>query len=103
MTSQISSESDSNAHLGCLRLLKEHSQWATIPMQKKRDALWESRFIVNAGFRVAELLHLRERSGGAHQAGHPLDVAKELPPSFQLALADPSALAPWLLPAEEAG
>lgn len=30
---------------------------------EKRDALWESRFIVNAGFRVAELLHLRERSG----------------------------------------
>ncbi len=70
---------------------------------EKRDALWESRFIVNAGFRDAELLHLRERSGGAHQAGHPLDVAKELPPSFQLALADPSALALWLLPAEAAG
>ncbi|WP_256643588.1 hypothetical protein [Stenotrophomonas sp. 9(2022)] len=71
---------------------------------EKRDALWESRFIVNAGFRVAELLHLRERSGGARHAGHPLDVAKELPPSFhQLAVADPLALAPWLLPAEEAG
>lgn len=70
---------------------------------EKRDALWESRFIVNAGFRVAELLHLRERSGGAHHAGHSLDVVKELPPSFQLAVADPLALAPWLLPAEEAG
>jgi len=37
-----------------------------------------------------------------HDLRASLDVAKELPPSFQLAVADPIALAPWLLPAEQA-
>jgi len=33
------------------------------PNAEKRGALWESRFIANAGFRAADLLHLLEQSG----------------------------------------
>jgi len=89
--------------LGCLWLLKDHTQWATIPMQNK-------------GRRVGVEIHRQcgfSRRGGVaspgvkwgspRHTGHSLDVAKELPPSFQLAVADPLGLAPWLLPVEEAG
>lgn len=37
-----------------------------------------------------------------HDLRASLDVSKEQPPSFQLAVADPSALAQWLLPVEQA-
>lgn len=67
----------------------------------------QRRLVQNEYFKGASTRGMTERGALLpyliHDLRASLDIAKELPPSFQLAVADPVALAPWLLPAERVG
>jgi hypothetical protein len=66
----------------------------------------QQRLVQDEYFKGASARGLTERGALLpyliHDLRASLDVSKERPPSFQLAVVDPSALASWLLPSEQA-